>query len=114
MNRTTTAVPPLKTANQFLFANRPGLTALHTATQPERATVANWDLPRSVASFEFVAELEGRKAYVLEAPIANPQIPLLSVFPEDSTLEAELYVPSRAVGFVNEGREASDNLAANA
>ena len=66
-----------------------------------------------------VAELEGRKAYVLDAPIAgtvtglqgiegriaNPQIPLLSLLPEDSTLEAELYVPSRAMGFVNEGQE---------
>lgn len=65
------------------------------------------------------AELEGRKAYVLEAPIAgtvtglqaiegriaNTQIPLLSILPRDSKLEAELYVPSRAMGFVGEGQE---------
>ena len=64
------------------------------------------------------AELEGRRAYVVEAPVAgtiasirdlpgavvSPQRPLASILPAGSELEAELFVPSRAAGFVATGQ----------
>lgn len=64
------------------------------------------------------AELERRRAYDIVAPVAgrvaalqslrgepaSPARPLLVLLPEGSSLEAELYVPSRAIGFVREGQ----------
>ncbi|RME65727.1 MAG: HlyD family efflux transporter periplasmic adaptor subunit, partial [Alphaproteobacteria bacterium] len=64
------------------------------------------------------AELERRRAYSVVAPVAGrvaavqalrgepamPERPLLVLLPEGSHLEAELYVPSRAIGFVREGQ----------
>ena len=64
------------------------------------------------------AELEGRRAYVVKSPIAgtiasirdlpgaivSPQQPLASILPAGSELEAELFVPSRAAGFVAPGQ----------
>lgn len=64
------------------------------------------------------AELEGRRAYVVKAPVAgtiaairdvpgavvSPQQPLASILPAGSELEAELFVPSRAAGFVAAGQ----------
>ncbi|MDE0224516.1 MAG: HlyD family efflux transporter periplasmic adaptor subunit [Gammaproteobacteria bacterium] len=64
------------------------------------------------------AELEGRRAYVVKAPvtgtvasikdtpgvIVSPHRPLASIRPAGSELEAELYVPSRAAGFVAAGQ----------
>lgn len=65
------------------------------------------------------ARLQGEQSYVITAPItgrvtalatgigrpANPGRPLMVIVPEDATLEAELYAPSRAVGFVEPGKE---------
>lgn len=65
------------------------------------------------------AEIEGKQAYSITAPIsgrvaavqasvgevADPRLPLFTVLPEGGTLEADLYVPSRAIGFVKEGQE---------
>ncbi len=64
------------------------------------------------------AELEGRRAYVVKAPVAgtiasirdlpgaivSPQRPFASILPAGSELEAELFVPSRAAGFVATGQ----------
>jgi membrane fusion protein len=66
-----------------------------------------------------IAEIEGRRAYVVRAPIAgrvstlqaavgraaDPQKPQLSLLPHDSMLEAELFVPTQAIGFVRAGQE---------
>jgi membrane fusion protein len=66
------------------------------------------------------AELNGRKAYVIKAPVSGriasitsgtigqsvlPQQPILTILPNDTELVAELFVPSRAVGFVKENQE---------
>ncbi|MCK0069464.1 HlyD family efflux transporter periplasmic adaptor subunit [Kordiimonas laminariae] len=66
------------------------------------------------------AELEGRQAYTITSPVKGKVVslsirnagrsvqggqPLLAILPEGSTLEAELFVPSRAAGFVKEGQE---------
>ena len=64
------------------------------------------------------AELEGRRAYVVKAPVAgtvasirnipgeivSPHQPLASILPAGSELEAELFVPSRAAGFIATGQ----------
>jgi len=73
----------------------------------------------SIADIEGrVAEIVGRRAYQLRAPIAgyisslqarvgqvtDTAIPLLSVVPAGSILQAELLVPARAIGFVEPGQ----------
>jgi membrane fusion protein len=65
------------------------------------------------------AELEGRNSYTLRAPVdgrvtavtvrngdaVQPSRPLMAIVPEGVALEAELYVPTAAIGFVREGQE---------
>ncbi|RMB11846.1 membrane fusion protein [Eilatimonas milleporae] len=66
------------------------------------------------------AELEGRRAYAVTSPVDGKVVsissagvgrsvaagqPLLTILPRDSHLEAELFIPSRAAGFVEEGQE---------
>lgn len=65
-----------------------------------------------------LAEIVGRHAYQLRAPIAgrvsalqarvglvaDPAIPQLAIVPAGSVLEAQLLVPARAIGFVTAGQ----------
>lgn len=65
------------------------------------------------------ARLQGEQSYVIVAPIAGrvtalttglgrpatPGRPLMVIVPDDATLKAELYAPSRAIGFVEPGKE---------
>lgn len=65
-----------------------------------------------------VAEVNGRRAYILRAPIAgriaslqaavgqaaDPQRLLAQMVPPDSPLRAELFIPARAIGFVEVGQ----------
>jgi membrane fusion protein len=86
------------------------------ASDTERKVSA---LQGSAAEIEArLAETEGRRAYLLRAPIAgrvsslqarvglpaDPTIPQLSIVPEGSALKAELLVPARAIGFVEPGQ----------
>ncbi|MCB4822964.1 HlyD family efflux transporter periplasmic adaptor subunit [Roseicella aerolata] len=64
------------------------------------------------------AEVNGRRAYVLRAPIAgrisslqvsvgqpaDPQRLLVQIVPAQSPLQAELFIPARAIGFVEVGQ----------
>jgi membrane fusion protein len=66
-----------------------------------------------------IAEIEGRRAFIVRAPIAGrvamldanigqpaqTQHPHLEILPEGSALQAELLVPTRAAGFVHAGQE---------
>lgn len=66
-----------------------------------------------------IAEAEGRRAYVIRAPAAgrvstlqatvgqtaDPERLQLEIVPADSVLRAELFVPTRAVGFVRTGQQ---------
>jgi membrane fusion protein len=66
-----------------------------------------------------IAEIEGRRGYVVRAPIAgrvstlqaaigraaDPHKLQLSLLPRDSVLEAELFVPTQAIGFVRAGQD---------
>jgi membrane fusion protein len=65
-----------------------------------------------------LAETAGRHAFLLRAPVAghvsalqarpglmaDPAIPLLAIVPDGDTLRAELFVPARAIGFVEPGQ----------
>jgi len=65
-----------------------------------------------------IAEIKGRGAYVIRAPTtgrvstlqatvgqnAEPQRLQLEIIPQDSILQAELFLPARAVGFVEAGQ----------
>jgi len=71
------------------------------------------------AAEQRLAEVNGRRAYVLRAPIAgrvsslqasvgqiaDPRRFQLQILPGDRTLQAELFVPARAIGFVEVGQQ---------
>jgi len=70
------------------------------------------------ATEQRIAETKGRRAYVIRAPLAgrvstlqatagqtaHPQRPQLEIIPEHATLQAELFVPARAIGFIESGQ----------
>src|SRR3954452_5264991 len=70
------------------------------------------------AAEQRIAEIKGRGAYVIRAPSsgrvstlqatagqnADPQRLQLEIIPEDSVLQAELFLPARAVGFAETGQ----------
>ena len=78
-------------------------------------------LKRSLSDIaERAAEVEGRRRYIVRAPVAgrvtsvqaragrtvDPHIPQLSIVPVDGRMEVELFVPARAIGFVQHGERA--------
>jgi membrane fusion protein len=66
-----------------------------------------------------IAEIDGRRAYVVRAPVAgrvatlqailghapDPRQVQLSILPNESLWQAELFVPTRAIGFVRPGQD---------
>ena len=66
-----------------------------------------------------IVELDGRRTYILKAPIAgkassvltsigrevSPQLSVATIIPAGGKLIAELYVPSRVVGFIKAGQK---------
>jgi membrane fusion protein len=70
------------------------------------------------ATEQRIAETKGRRAYVVRAPLggrvstlqasvgqtANPLRPQLEIVPENATLQAELFIPARAIGFIEAGQ----------
>jgi len=66
-----------------------------------------------------IAEINGRRAYIIRAPaagrvstlqatlgqFADPRRLQMEIVPNDSVLEAQLFVPARAVGFVRPGQK---------
>jgi membrane fusion protein len=110
------------TLEQQITARRTQLTdARHTLEQlpavvAERVRVLRNDL----SSIEQrVAEVNGRQAYVIKAPtsgrvstlqatvgqIADPKHMQLEIIPVDAQLQAELFFPTRAFGFVRPGQQ---------
>lgn len=71
------------------------------------------------AAEQRVAEINGRRAYVIRAPasgrvstlqatvgqFADPRRLQMEIVPRDSVLEAQLFVPARAIGFVEPGQK---------
>jgi membrane fusion protein len=112
----------LVSLDQQITARRTQLTdTRHTLEQlpivaAERIRVVRNDL----SSIEQrVAEVNGRRAYVIKAPtsgrvstlqatvgqIADPRHMQLEIIPLDATLQAELFFPTRAFGFVRPGQQ---------
>lgn len=119
----------LLTAQQSLAHLRQQITSLRgeeakaaTELDRSRAEEANQTaaVRSSVEGFRLQqSQLKGAQTYVLTAPIngiitalqtsvgrtVDPAVPLMSIVPEDATVHADLYAPSRAVGFVKPGQE---------
>ena len=71
------------------------------------------------ATEQRVAEINGRRAYVIRAPasgrvstlqatvgqFADPRRLQMEIVPHDSVLEAQLFIPARAIGFVEPGQK---------
>jgi len=71
------------------------------------------------ATQQRIAEIGGRRAYVIRAPaagrvsmlqatvgqFADPRRLQMEIVPNDSVLQAELFVPTRAIGFVQAGQK---------
>lgn len=65
------------------------------------------------------AQLRGEQAYTIIAPIsgrvaalqaaegrlASPEVPMMVIIPEDTQLQAQIYAPTRAIGFVETGQD---------
>jgi membrane fusion protein len=112
----------LASLDQQITARRTQLTdSRHTLDQlPVVAAEKIRVLRNDLSSIEQrVAEVDGRRAYVIKAPtsghvstvqatagqIADPKHMQLEIIPLDATLQAELFFPTRAFGFVRSGQQ---------
>lgn len=86
---------------------------------PISATERTQELRRNLEALEQqIAEVEGRRSYVVRAPrsgrvsalyatdgqVADPRLLQMVIAPPTPVLEAELFVPTRAIGFVRIGQ----------
>lgn len=112
----------LSALNQQIAARRAELAQATAALEQLPATISDktQSLRNLVAETEQrLAEIDGRRAFVVRAPVAgrvstmqaavgravDPRQLQLSILPHDSVLQAELFVPARAIGFVRAGQE---------
>ncbi len=87
---------------------------------PYRTNIRLGDIDREVAAVEqTIAEAEARRQVVVAAPQDGivtaiqtepggnvvPNVPMLSIVPEGSRLQAQLFSPSRAIGFLGKGSD---------
>lgn len=78
------------------------------------------DYKRNLSEIEQrIVEISGRREYAIRAPIGgrltalqvsegqtlNTQSPIVAILPEDAALHAELFLPTRAAGFIAEEQE---------
>ena len=90
------------------------------ARMPVESAAAITQLKANMAQLEMAsAQQAGEKGYQITAPIkgrvtavqaasgrfADGRVPLLTIVPEGAIMRAELYAPSRAMGFVQPGQE---------
>jgi membrane fusion protein len=61
----------------------------------------------SETEYQMLAPVAGKIGLLQTSPgrIVDAQMPILALVPEGSTYQAELFIPSRAIGFINEGQE---------
>ena len=108
--------------NQQLAARRNQLTETRYSLQQLPTVMAGkiQVLRSELATTEQrIAEVSGRRAYVIRAPaagrvstlqatvgqFADPRRLQMEIVPNESVLQAELFVPTRAIGFVRPGQE---------
>jgi membrane fusion protein len=112
----------LNSLNQQLAARQNQLTETHFSLQQLPTVMAGkiQGLRSELATTEQrIAEISGRRAYVIRAPaagrvsmlqatvgqFADPRRLQMEIVPNESALQAELFVPTRAIGFVQPGQE---------
>lgn len=114
----------LSQLNQSLSAKRAALAESERASTQiaaqARATGANLAAARAQVGQQ-AASTAGARSYAIRAPIsgtvtaltarigqpANAQTPIMTIVPAEAELQAELAVPSSAIGFVRQGQEVS-------
>ncbi|MHA6317620.1 HlyD family secretion protein [Altererythrobacter sp. CAU 1778] len=114
----------LSQLNQSLSAKRSALTESERSSAliaaQSRAQSADLAAARAQVGQQ-AASAEGSRSYGIRAPVsgivtaltsrvgqpANTQTPLMAIVPAGAELQAELAVPSSAIGFVEEGQEVS-------
>jgi membrane fusion protein len=111
----------LESLNQQLAGRRNQLTETEYSLEQLPTVMAGkiQALRGELASAEQrIAEINGRRAYVIRAPtsgrvstlqatlgqFADPRRLQMEIVPTDSVLEAQLFVPARAIGFVKAGQ----------
>jgi membrane fusion protein len=112
----------LGSLKQALVARRSDLAATRaTFSQLPTVTAQQIQLLRNdlLGIGQQIAEIEGRRGYVVRAPaagrvstlqaaagrLADPRQPQLAILPSNGALQAELFVPTRAAGFIRPGQE---------
>jgi len=112
----------LDSLNQQLAARQNQLTeARFSLEQLPTVTAGKIQSLRSelATTEQHIAEINGRRAYEIRAPaagrvtilqatvgqFADTTRPEMDIVPDDSILQAELFVPTRAIGFVQPGQE---------
>jgi membrane fusion protein len=111
----------LSSLNQQLAAGQNRFTeARYSLEQLPTVTAGKIQSLRSELSTteQRIAEISGRRAYEIRAPVAgrvstlqatvgqsaDPRRPQMEIIPDGSSLQAELFVPTRAIGFVQPGQ----------
>jgi membrane fusion protein len=112
----------LSSLNQQLAARQNQLTETHYSLQQLPTVMAGkiQGLRSELATTEQrIAEISGRRAYVIRAPaagrvsmlqatlgqFADPRRLQMEIVPNESIMQAELFVPARGIGFVQPGQE---------
>jgi len=112
----------LNSLNQQLAARQNQLTETHYSLQQLPTVMAGkiQGLRSELATTEQrIAEISGRRAYVIRAPaagrvsmlqatvgqFADPRRLQMEIVPNESVMQAELFVPARGIGFVQPGQE---------
>jgi len=112
----------LNSLNQQIAARQNQLTETRYSLQQLPTVIAGkiQGLRSELATTEQrTAEISGRRAYVIRAPaagrvsmlqatvgqFADPRRLQMEIIPNESVLQAELFVPTRAIGFVQPGQE---------
>ncbi len=90
------------------------------AQLPARTAINLSNRRQSLADLnQKLEEIKGRRSYTIRAPLsgrittvqiregqaAKENTPLLAIIPQDAVLQAQLFVPTRAIGFVRSGQE---------
>ena len=86
---------------------------------PMKSYIGRANLEQSIAGLnQKLEEIKGRRVYAIRAPIAGrvtaqqaqtgqaakQNMPLMALLPENATLDAQLFVPTRAIGFIQPGQ----------
>jgi membrane fusion protein len=115
------ALPRVEQAEQEFLDNQAALLALEATMRelPFKRQTQLAEVDRNIAVAEQeLAEAEARREIVITAPqdgtvtaiqaepgsSAQPNVPLMSIVPTSTVLQAQLFAPSRAVGFVHPGQ----------